>query len=90
MRSRFTAFSVGDTAHLLRSWHPDTRPPSISIDTDQRWSRLEVIETDAGRALDATGTVEFIAHYETPAGPGSLHERSRFSRVDGAWVYVAG
>jgi SEC-C motif-containing protein len=29
-----------------------------------------------------------------PSGPrtvgGSLHERSRFERVDGAWVYVDG
>ena len=90
MRSRFTAFAVGDSSHLLRSWHPDTRPTAVGIDPDQRWTRLEILETEAGRALDATGVVTFVAHYETPTGPGSLHERSRFSRVDGAWVYVDG
>jgi SEC-C motif-containing protein len=39
--------------------------------------------------LDATGDeVEFIAHYDAPAGPGSLHERSVFERRGGRWLYV--
>lgn len=28
MRSRYSAFAVGDEAYLLRSWHPTTRPPA--------------------------------------------------------------
>ena len=27
MRSRFSAFVVGDEDHIFRSWHPRTRPP---------------------------------------------------------------
>ena len=90
MRSRFTAFSIGDTAYLLRSWHPETRPATLALDLDQRWTRLDIVAADAGGALDATGVVAFVAHYDTPRGPGSLAERSRFSRVGGAWVYVDG
>ena len=32
MRSRFSAFGVGDEAYLLRTWHPSTRPPLIDFD----------------------------------------------------------
>jgi SEC-C motif-containing protein len=89
MRSRFTAFSVGDEAHLLRTWHTDTRPPAIQFAPEQRWTRLEVLATVDGDLLDAEGAVEFRAHYERSGVPGSLHELSRFVRDDDhRWVYV--
>ena len=34
MRSRFTAFALGDADYLLRTWHPDTRPESLELDPD--------------------------------------------------------
>ena len=30
MRSRFTAFATGNAAYLLASWHPSTRPATLS------------------------------------------------------------
>jgi SEC-C motif-containing protein len=51
-----------------------------------RWTGLEIQEATDGSAFHATGTVTFRASYRG----GSLHERSRFERVDGAWVYVDG
>lgn len=90
MRSRYTAFALGRVDHLHRSWHPDTRPDDLRVDPGLRWVGLEIIDTAGGSALDATGEVEFAAHHESGAGPGVLHERSRFARVDGRWVYVAG
>ncbi len=88
MRSRFSAFAVGDVDHLLRTWHPRTRPPALELDPDQRWTRLDVLATHGGGLLDATGTVEFRAHYRAGGLPGSLHERSRFVRVETAWTYL--
>src|SRR3712207_8451687 len=32
MRSRDSAFAVGDPAYLLATWHPSTRPPSLDLD----------------------------------------------------------
>lgn len=90
MRSRFAAFVVEDAAYLLRSWHPDTRPDSIDFDPSMRWQRLEITETGEGSAFHTTGTVTFRAHYTEDGRPGELHERSRFGRVEGAWVYVDG
>ncbi len=90
MRSRYTAFAVGDAGYLLRSWHPATRPADLELDPDRRWLFLEVQHTTAGGPFDRTGTVEFTAHYRDPAGRGRLHEISRFTRAEGAWCYLDG
>ncbi|MEV4757042.1 YchJ family protein [Micromonospora sp. NPDC049559] len=88
MRSRFSAFAVGDTAYLLRTWHSRTRPARLTLDPRQRWTRLEILGTDQGSLFDTTGQVEFVAHYRESGRPGTLHERSRFVRADGEWVYL--
>ena len=90
MRSRYSAYSVGDVIHLNRSWHPDTRPVDLTLVPGRRWVGLDIVDTEDGRALDATGIVEFVAHFDGPDGSGTQHERSRFERVDGRWVYVDG
>ncbi|MDF3142647.1 MULTISPECIES: YchJ family protein [unclassified Streptomyces] len=86
MRSRYSAFVKGDEAYLLRTWHPRTRPPRLDLDPRMRWTGLEILAAGDGTAFHTTGTVEFRASYRG----GSLHERSRFERVGGAWVYVDG
>jgi SEC-C motif-containing protein len=86
MRSRYSAFVRLDAGYLLRTWHPGTRPRRLDLDPGMRWTGLEILDTTGGSAFHSTGTVTFRASYRG----GSLHERSRFERVDGAWVYVDG
>ena len=88
MRSRYTAYAVEDEAYLLGSWHPSTRPRSLALDPELRWTRLEVLEA-AGGLLDTVGTVRFRAHSVRRGVPGVLEEHSRFGRDAGRWVYVA-
>lgn len=89
MRSRYTAFALGDEAHLLRCWHPSARPAAVGFVAGQTWIGLEVLATVAGELLDPEGEVEFRAHYERRGRPGTLHELSRFVRDDaGLWVYL--
>ena len=88
MRSRFSAFCVGDEAYLLRTWHPSTRPPHIDFDKALRWQRLELLQTAGGSYLDTEGTVLFRAHYLERNRPGHMEEHSRFVLQDGAWLYV--
>jgi SEC-C motif-containing protein len=90
MRSRYSAFATGDAGYLLHSWHPDTRPATLALDPAQRWERLEIVGATGGGLLHAAGTVEFRAHYRHSTHTGVLHERSRFTRMDGRWVYVDG
>lgn len=94
MRSRYTAFAIGDAAYLAQSWHPRTRPDDLEIDPDLRWTGLEIVDAQAGGEGDTVGVVEFRATWEQGAGAGStagmLHERSRFVRVRGRWCYLDG
>lgn len=88
MRSRFSAFAVGDTAYLRATWHPRTRPRHLELDPGQRWTRLDVLATTGGSPFHDTGTVEFRAHYRQDGKAASMHERSSFTREDGRWYYV--
>ena len=88
MRSRYSAFAVGDAAYLLRTWHPATRPSDLDLDPAVRWTRLDVVGTSGGGPFDTDGTVEFLAHHRTDGVAGRHHERSRFAREAGRWLYV--
>jgi len=90
MRSRYTAFFVGDADHLSRSWHPRTRPGAIEIDDEVRWTGLKILKVEAGGPDDADGVVEFSASWSDGTGSGLLHERSRFVRQRGRWWYLDG
>jgi SEC-C motif-containing protein len=91
MRSRFSAFARGLAPYLVTSWHPSTRPATLSLDDGIVWRRLQIVDTVAGGADDASGVVEFRASFRDASGEaGLLHERSRFERVDGRWVYLDG
>ena len=90
MRSRYSAFALGEAGYLLSTWHPRTRPRTLRLPEGVTWTSLAVLATSAGRLLDAEGTVEFRASYRTADGPGAQHERSRFARVDGRWRYLDG
>lgn len=90
MRSRYTAFAVGDVDYLLTSWHRSTRPNALVLDDEQRWLHLDVLATVRGGPFDDKGTVDFVAVYRTVEGRGELREHSRFVREDGRWRYVDG
>jgi len=90
MRSRYSAFAVGDEPYLLRSWHPSTRPGGLGLDPAQRWLRLEILDTEGGSAFHTEGVVEFRAYFRDHGHEDVLHERSRFVRDQGAWVYLDG
>ena len=93
MRSRYTAYVLGDGDHLFRTWHPRTRTDDADPDPRVRWEGLEVLDVVGGAAGDTEGVVEFRARWvsvdDGPTRRGELHERSRFGRRAGRWVYVA-
>ncbi|WP_040685203.1 YchJ family protein [Nocardiopsis baichengensis] len=90
MRSRYSAFAVGDAAYVKQSWHPSTRPRELDLDPAMRWTGLEILSTTGGTAFHTEGTVEFRASYRHGGAAGSLHEKSRFTRHEGRWTYVDG
>ena len=91
MRSRYTAFVRGRADYLLATWDVADRPPSLELDPATRWLGLEVREVK-NLGLDAA-EVEFIARYRDAGQAGRavrLHERSRFRRAGGRWLYASG
>jgi SEC-C motif domain protein len=88
MRSRYSAFAVGDTAYLLRTWHSSARPRVLKLDPSLRWTRLAVLETHDGGLFDTTGIVRFRAMYVDDGQRGVQAETSRFVREDGRWAYL--
>lgn len=90
MRSRYSAYVLGDEAYLLATWHPDTRPARLDLETEPRprWLGLSV---KASREPDAEhAQVEFVARYKIGGRAFRLHENSRFERIDGRWFYLDG
>ena len=90
MRSRFSAYALGDADYLMTSWHPQTRPASIELDDAVTWRRLQIVDVVAGGEDDDDGVVEFRAAFRRAGQHDVLHERSRFTRLNGRWVYLDG
>lgn len=86
MRSRFSAFAVGDAGYLLRTWDVSTRPVSLVLDAAIVWKRLTVISSSE---VGSAGTVEFEARFVRGGVPGMLRANSPFHRVGETWFYVA-
>lgn len=82
-------------AYLAATWAPEHRPtvedllPEAGEDAP-RFTRLAVLEARDGGPFQDRGTVEFAALGEGPDGRFRLHERSRFRREGGVWLYVDG
>ena len=88
MRSRYSAFVLRQVDYLLASWHPSTRPAELTLEPGVKWLGLEVRQR---RAIDADhAEVEFIARSRVAGRGQRLHERSRFVREGGCWVYLDG
>ena len=90
MRSRYSAFALGLAPYLRDTWSATTRPAALELDDGLEWRRLQIVDTVRGGADDQEGVVEFRAAHRSPEGAGVLHERSRFTRQDGRWVYLDG
>lgn len=95
MRSRYTAYARGDVAYLSRTLAPEHRAGFDAADVsagmrETRWLGLDILDTVDGGPKDSTGIVEFAARFQAQGQTRVLHERSRFRRDDGCWVYVDG
>jgi SEC-C motif-containing protein len=92
MRSRYTAYGLGDEAYILATWHASTRPSSAAYDPATKWLGLEV--KSHRQVDDFHAEVEFVARYRVAGKGARLRERSRFVREEERgrlrWFYVDG
>jgi len=86
MRSRYSAYVLGELQYLLDTWHASTAPGDLEL-PPVKWLGLEVRHAQA--AGDA-GVVEFVARCRDANGAQRMHETSRFVREAGRWYYIDG
>ena len=90
MRSRYTAYVMGNINYLRQTWHKETCPAELSHDPNIQWQGLEVRRVNRGMASHDRGEVEFIASYTVHGKAGCIHENSRFVKFENQWLYVDG
>lgn len=103
MRSRYSAYVLGDGSWVRRTWHPSTCPPGLEQDIARdaepgphrvHWLGLTI--RDATQQDDDHAEVEFVARFKVNGKATRMHERSRFVREAAApgqaprWLYLDG
>jgi SEC-C motif-containing protein len=96
MRSRYTAYVVGEVEYLGRTLDSRGRE-EFDIESTREWSKdtdwkeLEIVSVEQGGLDDENGIVEFIARYEMDEQLLEHHERASFKKSDaGEWEFVDG
>ncbi|MHA1537170.1 MAG: YchJ family protein [Alphaproteobacteria bacterium] len=95
MRSRYTAFALGETDYLVATLAPAIRAgfdPGETGDTlgDTKWQGLEILAVGDGGEDDESGTVEFVARFSHGGQARVHHEVAEFRRQEGRWMCVGG
>lgn len=89
MRSRYSAYAIGDANYLVATTHSSTRKLHKKEDIlewsqSNHWKQLEVLNSTAT-------SVKFKAYYLDYQGKPFVHEEhSTFVLENGSWFYVDG
>ncbi|WP_396170622.1 YchJ family protein [Flavobacterium sp.] len=89
MRSRYSAYAIGDADYLVATTHYSTRKLHRKEDIlewsqSNHWKQLEVLAS-------TETTVKFKAYYSDYQGKLQVHEEhSAFVLENGSWFYVDG
>jgi SEC-C motif-containing protein len=86
MRSRYSAYVLGQIDYLLATWHPSTSPGELEL-PPVKWLELDVRHA---QATGDAGVVEFVAHLRENGRGARMHEISRCVREEGRWLYIDG
>ncbi len=95
MRSRYTAYVKGEIDYIVNTC---VRDDDHNIDVEQtkrwsqksRWQGLSILAIEKGAPSDSEGTIEFIASYSMDGLSDKHHERAKFKKTDGKWLYLEG
>jgi SEC-C motif-containing protein len=97
MRSRYTAYALGDVLHLIRTTDPEGPHHRADRGTwaEELRAYCAAVDFVALEVLDASaegdeGFVHFRAHLEQRGQRSVQEERSRFRRRKRRWLYTDG
>jgi SEC-C motif-containing protein len=96
MRSRYSAYTLGDIAYIKRTSAPEALK-EFDVKAAKEWAEsaewkgLKVLSVDKGGAEDKKGVVEFMATYKQDGKVLEHHEVSKFRKNgSGEWMFVDG
>ena len=92
MRSRYSAYVMGDLGYLQQTHHPRYRTAEEDLKPSPglpKWCRLDIIAASRSQ-VETNATVEFIALYLGENGLDAIHEKSNFIQIEGRWLYTDG
>lgn len=93
MKSRYSAFAVGDSSYIVKTTHEKNSDFSLDV---KRWKESINSFTDATEFLGLeileflAGEEEAFVTFKASLSSGEMIEKSRFLKVDGRWLYVSG
>ena len=95
LRSRYTAFAMGNTDYLVDTLTSDIRDSFDQVEAyntaaDAKWQSLEIRRIIEGGIDDETGSIEFVAKFRLRDEQRLHHELSKFRREDGQWRCAGG
>ena len=83
MRSRYSAFVLGLSEYVKKTWHASTCPADLALDPDGQWVKLDIISSSKKQ-------VHFRAYFKDENdGYSVLDETSDFVFQD-RWLYLSG
>ena len=95
MRSRYTAYALGHSDHIIVTTHPDS--PHVMADR-VAWARdielfcanttFQGLEVVSSRVEGDRGWVEFVASLVQSGQRVPMREHSEFQCVDKRWLYL--
>jgi SEC-C motif-containing protein len=95
MRSRYSAYTEHAVDYIVGTCVSGEKD-AIDVKQTRDWSEksqwlgLKILSTTQGTGSDTQGTVEFEASYERDGLRDIHHERAKFKKIDGRWLYEDG
>lgn len=92
MRSRYSAYALGQIDYLKLTWHSTTRPTDFNDMNTIKWLGLKINKISENSEINEY-FVEFIARYKDNNQHGKadkIHEISRFIYENSRLVYIDG
>lgn len=95
MRSRYTAYTLGNVDYILATWAPDTRTNVNSQSLtksckETTYLSLKIISKNGGTRKHITGQVEFEVKFSILGKTQTHHEVSNFIKQNDQWFYLDG
>jgi SEC-C motif-containing protein len=91
MRSRYAAYALGEIDWILATHEGRVdRASTEAWSKRSEWLGLEILSRHAGGPDDDEGEVEFVARFRVAGKEQRHHERARFRKRNGRWIYADG